>query len=129
MSTGQPHCNATRHQIDRTLMMRDLFNPFFVCFCIILFVFFIFYCEQGFCLLKTKSNQILMFSAREIKMQVNVTRERRDIKNIIGVIRGSVEPGTAINCIKNFDASRRPSIKKLYLTLNIPIPDKKRKLT
>lgn len=71
---------------------------------------------------------MLMFSVREIKMQVNVTRERRDIKNIIGVIRGSVEPGTAINCIKNFDGSRRFSIKELYLTLSIPIPDKKRKL-
>ena len=30
-------------------------------------------------------------------MQVNVTRERKDIQNIIGVIRGSVEPGTVIN--------------------------------
>ena len=48
-------------------------------------------------------------------MQVNVTRERRDIKNIIGVIRGSVEPGTVINCIKNFDSSKKLSTKELYL--------------
>ena len=30
-------------------------------------------------------------------MQVNVTRERKDIQNTIGVMRGSVEPGTVIN--------------------------------